>query len=474
MPTRNQSGLARLLAVSLSGLCLLIASVLAAGTACAQQSESSRVDEYIKQRIRELLIPGLSVAVVKDGKIVLAKGYGAANLETGTPTTAETEYRIASISKQFIAAAVLLLVQEGGMGLDDKAAKYLDGAPESWSQITIRQLLTHTSGIPRDPLDYHPYREQPITEVIQATYGLPLSFQPGEKWLYSNVGYFVLAEVITKVSGMPWDVFIAQRIFGPAQMNATQLATVSGIVAHRASGYQWTDNGAVNAENWIAVRPSSAFLSTALDLAKWDVFLDSSDLLNDASRKLMWSQAMLNDKTPVDYGFGWYVDSFLGRTRIHHDGQYPGFRSDYERFEDDKLSVILLANSDRVNLEPIAMKIAGNYEQRLRAPEFALRAEVGSGTTQAGQRIEIDVTAKDEDKAAPKSVVEIEIWDQSGAPVYKDHRAGENFVAGETKALHFSWAPKRAGRYSVNVGAYGPKWVTSYAWKENAASFEVK
>jgi CubicO group peptidase (beta-lactamase class C family) len=472
MRTRNQSGLARLLGVSLGGLCLLAA--LTARTSRAQQSEPSRVDEYIQQRMRELPIPGLSVAVVKDGKVVLAKGYGAANLETGTPATAETEYRIASISKQFIAAAVLLLVQDGRMGLDDKAAKYLDGAPESWSQITIRQLLTHTSGIPRDPTDYHPYREQPITEVIQSGYALPLSFPPGEKWLYSNVGYYVLAEVISKVSGTPWDAFIAERIFGPAQMKSTHLGAAAEIVPHRASGYQWTNNAVVNAENWIAVRPSSAFLSNVLDLAKWDVFLESSGLLNDASRKTMWSQATLNDKTPVDYGSGWYVDSFLGRKRIHHDGQYPGFRSDYERFEDDKLSVIVLANSDQVNVAPIAMKIAGIYETKLSAPEFALNADVEGGAAQAGQKVQIDVTAKDQGNAAPESLVEIEIWDEAGVPVYKEHKAGENFGTGETKTLHFSWTTTRAGKYSVNVGAYGPKWVLSYAWKENAATITVK
>jgi D-alanyl-D-alanine carboxypeptidase len=473
MHTRNQGGLARLPGVSLGGLCLLLVAALTARTSSAQQSESSRVDEYIQQRMRELPVPGLSVAVVKDGKVVLAKGYGAANLETGAPATAETEYRIASISKQFIAAAVLLLVQDGRVGLDDKAAKYLDGPPQSWSEITIRQLLTHTSGIPRDPTDYHPYREQPITEVIQSAYALPLSFPPGEKWLYSNVGYYVLAELISKVSGMPWDAFIAERIFRPAQMNSTQLGTAAEIVPHRASGYQWTNNTVVNAENWIAVRPSSAFLSNVSDLAKWDVFLDSSGLLNDASRRMMWSQATLSDKTPVDYGFGWYVDSFLGQKRIHHDGQYPGFRSDYERFE-DKLSVILLANSDRVSVEPIALKIAGIYEPKLSAPEFALSAEVEGVTAQVGQKVQIDVTAKDQGKAAPESLVEIEIWDEAGVPVYKEHKAGENFGAGETRTLHFSWTTTRAGKYSVNVGAYGPKWVVSYAWKVNAASITVK
>jgi D-alanyl-D-alanine carboxypeptidase len=473
MPTRNHSSLSRLLAVYLNGFCLLVVCTLTSATAYAQQSESNQVDEYVKQRMLELPIPGLSLAVVKDGKVVMARGYGAANLETGTPASPETEYRIASISKQFIATAVLLLVQEGRIGLDDKAARYLDRAPESWSQISIRQLLTHTSGIARDPVDYHPYREQLITEVIQSAYELPLSFQPGEKWLYSNVGYYVLAEVISKVSGMPWDAFISEHIFGPAQMSATQTGTAVGIVPHRASGYQWTNTGVANAENWIAVRPSSAFLSTVLDLAKWDAFLGSSGALNDSSRQMMWSPAKLNNGAPVDYGFGWYVDSFLGRTRIYHDGQYPGFRSDYERFEEDKLSVIVLANSDRVNLEPIAIKIAGIYEPKLSMPPFALSAEVPNGPATHGHSVEITVTATDEGKAAPNSLVEMEIWDESGVTVYKENKAGQNFGVRESKTLHFSWTPAKPGRYSVNVGAYGAKWVVGYAWKVNAASIVV-
>ena len=182
---------------------------------------------------------------------------------------------------------------------------------------------------------------------------------------------------------------------------------------------------------------------------------------------------MLKDNTPVGYGFGWYVDSFLGRTRIHHDGQYPGFRSDYERFEQDKLSVIVLANSDRVNLEPIAIKIAGIYEPKLITPPFTLSAEVHSGAATPGHSVEITVTATDDGKAAPDSLVEIEIWDESGVAVYKEHKAGQDFGAQESKTLRFSWTPARPGRYSVNVGAYGSKWVASYAWKENAASITV-
>ena len=153
-------------------LWLSCALALAGATPLAAQS---KVDDYIRATMAESRIPGLSVAVVKNGKIVKASGYGIANLETNTPATAQTVYKTASLSKQFIAAAIMLLVQEGKLSLDDKASKYLDGSPETWKDITVRHLLTSTSGIVRDPResDYEPYREQPITDVIKATYPIP-------------------------------------------------------------------------------------------------------------------------------------------------------------------------------------------------------------------------------------------------------------------------------------------------------------
>lgn len=439
----------------------------------SQQTEPDQVDDYVKQQMHELRIPGLSMAVVKEGRIVKASGYGMANLETSSPATPETVYKAASLSKPFIAAAILLLMQEGQIGLDDKVSKYLEGSPETWKEITVRHLLTHTSGIVRDPADYHPYSEQPITDVIRSVYPVPLSFPPGDRWLYSNVGYYALAEIITRVSGKPWDEFIAERLFAPAHITSTRTTTVTDIVPCRANGYQQKESGTVNAENWIAVRPSGAFLSTVLDLAKWDALLDSASPIKPSSRKLMWTPVTLNDKTSADYGFGWYVDSFLGRARIHHDGQFPGFRSDYERFEDDKLTVIVLANSDNASLASMAIKIAGFYAPELATPPFSLSANVPSEPLKNGNPITIKITAKDDGKAAPDSVVEMEIWDEAGQPVYKQDKQNESFGAGQTNIYTFAWTPTKAGTYTINIGSYGPHWTPSYAWKPKAATITV-
>jgi D-alanyl-D-alanine carboxypeptidase len=217
------------------------------------------VDDLIKSEMKKLSIPGLSIAVIKDRRIVKLDGYGLANIETGTPATADTVYGIASLSKQFIASAILLLSEENKLRLDDGIGQYLEGAPESWKDITIRHVLTHTSGIPRDPTDYHPYQQQKPMAVITSAYALPLLFKPGEKFLYSNVGYYILAEIIEKTSGGPWEEFVSNHFFKPAGLQATRPLT-DGIVPGRASGYDQANGKTINAENWIAARPSSAFL----------------------------------------------------------------------------------------------------------------------------------------------------------------------------------------------------------------------
>ena len=431
------------------------------------------VDDFIKGQMRDLQIPGLSVAVIKEGKIIKEKGYGLADVETNTPATPQTVYKAASLSKQFIGAAVMLLVQDGKLQLDENASKFLDSAPDNWKDITIRELLTHTSGIVRDPVDYDPYRAQAITDVIRSARSLPLNSQPGEKWLYSNIGYYVLAQIITNVSGKPWDQFISDRLFSPAGMVSTRTTTNTAIIPSRASGYTREGNTLINAENWIAVRPSGAFLSTVDDLAKWDPYLDTTSALTPSSRQQLWTRVKLKDQTSEDYGFGWYVHSFLGRARIHHDGQFPGFRSDYERFPDDKLTVIILANSDKAGLESFALKLAGFYAPALAPPPFVLTGDARAVISSTGNAIPIRFTAKDAGKAAPGSVIEIEVWDASDKSVFKDHKANESFAAGETKTYTFLWTPTKPGRYTVTLSAYGPSWTPGYAFKPKAIAITV-
>lgn len=316
------------------------------------------IDEAIRQEMRRLHIPGLSLAIVRDGRVVKTEGYGMANLELKVPSRPETVYKIGSVSKQFLAAAILLLVQEGRLRLDDRISQYLDGTPEPWREITLRHLLTHTSGMARESPAFSTLRERANEEILKGAYSLPLLFAPGERYAYSNLGYFCLAEILVRVTGKPWSEFLAERLFRPVGMIATRTTTSSEIVLHRADGYIWRNDRHENAGPQLAVRPSGAFLSTVLDLAKWDAALDTDWPLLSSTREQMWKPVRLNSGKTHPYGFGWMLESVRGHRLVRHGGSLPGFRAEFRRYLDDRLSIILLTNADQVELTTLGQKIA--------------------------------------------------------------------------------------------------------------------
>ena len=430
------------------------------------------VDDYVKSEMERLHIPGLSLAVIKDGHLVKAAGYGLSNVETATPATPETVYKVASISKPIIATAVMLLAQEGKLSLNDTVAKYLSDSPPSWANITVNQLLSHTSGLVRDPPDYHPYTEQEPMAVIESAYPLPVQSKPGERWSYSNVGYYVLAEIITRVAGRPWSDFVAERLFEPAGMTSTRLTSVSAIIPNRSRGYEFGPTGLSNAEDWIAVRPSGAYVSTVLDLARLDIFLDNHNPLSGTGRTAMITPAALLDGKSAPYGLGWNVDSYLGQEKISHGGQYPGFRSEWERYPNQKLSIIVIANLGSAKVERLVPKIAGFFSSDLVAPEFSASA-VRPDSFSVGKQGIITVIVHSVSRSAPDSVLELEIWDETTKAVNKQSRTAENFLKGESKTYEFTWTPVKAGKYTINLGIYGPKWNPNYSWSQDMATINV-
>ena len=456
-------------------ICVLISLFFAINAGAQDRSVLDRkADSIVKKWMEASHTPGAALGVIRDGHPLYIQFYGMANVETGTPVTKECVFMIASISKQFIATAILLLAQEGKLQPDTPAMHYISELPAAWKDITVRQLLSHTSGLIRDPAEYHPYTEQPIMAVIRSMYNLPLNSMPGDRWVYSNAGYFVLAEIISRVSGESWDAFIKKYIFQPAGMIRMVTNSAKDIISSRISGYHQDGNLMINAENWTAVRPSGAFSSTMEDMIKWDQFQDTGHLLTEQNKKLMWTPAVLNNKQPTAYGFGWYVESFLGRSRIHHDGQYPGFRSDYERFADDHLHIIILTNADNRSPEGLALNIAGIYEPGLNPPPFGISVREPEVSTSAGKPVTVNIDVRNEGKAAPGSVVEMEIWNEKGQPVYKQNSKDQNFTAGAASLYSYSWTPDKPGTYTVNVGVYGPHWVLGYAWKTNLSRIIVK
>ncbi len=321
------------------------------------QLRADAVDDLVNAELARQQIPGVALAVMKEGKLAKAAGYGLANVEEKIPVRPETVFRIASVGKQFIATGILLLVEDGKLTLDDRLGTLLDDAPPAWAPLTVRQLLSHTSGLVRESPGYLPILRQPDIAVIRAAYPLPLQFTPGEKYQYSNVGYFTLAEIIRRKGGRPWPEFIVARVFRPAQLDATG-TTDQPPRGPRATGYAGKEGKWTPVTDALAVRPSGAFHSTVLDLARWDRVLDGDAVLKPSSRNEMWTRIRLNDGSTHDYGLGWAVTAKGGRDMIRHGGSQSGFRTEYLRFPKERVTVIVLANADEAKPAVFAERVA--------------------------------------------------------------------------------------------------------------------
>lgn len=332
----------------------------------AVPAQVTEVNDYIKAEMARQKIPGVSLAIVKNGRVILAEGYGLANVELNVPVKPDAVFKIGSISKQFIATGIMLLVQQGKVGLDDKVSKHLEGTPETWSAISVRHLLTHTSGLVREAPGFEPFKVQSDADVIKTAYSLPLRFQPGEKWEYCNLGYFMLAEIIRKASGKPWEEYLKDQVFSPLGMTATRTTTVAEIIPNRASAYALRNEKLQNTDNWPAIRPSGAFLSTVHDLAKWEVALTADKVLNKSDREQMWTPVTLTSGRKYPYGFGWDLDDLRGVSTVNHGGTLTGFRAQFTRFPEQGLTVIVLTNLASANVDAITRGVAALFIPEIR------------------------------------------------------------------------------------------------------------
>lgn len=344
--------------------------LLALTSVAAAQTDT--LDRYVREEMGKQGIPGLSLAVVKDGKVIKSAGFGLANVELNVAATPETVYKVGSVSKQFLASAIMILVQDGKLALNDPITKHFPDAPDTWKEITIWHLLTHTSGLVREAPGFNPLKVQKDEDVIRTAYPVPLVFPTGKSWQYCNVGYFALAEIITRVSGKPWPEFLDERVFKPIGMNATRTTTINDLVPKRATGYYHDKNVMKNAGDYLALRPSGAFLSSVLDLAKWDAALYTDQILNAGTRTQMWKPAAVTtnkspEGQPVSYGFGWFIDSARSHRLVYHGGSLPGFRATMLRFVDDRLTIIVLTNGDEARPEVIARGVAAYFLPELKA-----------------------------------------------------------------------------------------------------------
>jgi CubicO group peptidase (beta-lactamase class C family) len=297
---------------------LLCATLLAAGTSSSPADPGMKVDAYVRGEIAREGIPGLALGVYRDGMIVKAEGYGLANLEWDVPAKADTVFQSGSVGKQFAATAVMMLVEEGKVGLDDPVQKYFPDAPDLWKNIKIRNLLSHTSGLgeyenaartkPDGP--FYLRLDMNEDELYKRISAMPMDFQPGEDWSYRNTNYVLLGILIHKVTGKFYGDYLEERIFKPLGMTATRIISDRDIIPHRAAGYELV-KGQLKNQEWVSPTFNSTadgtLYFTVLDLEKWDAALYTEKLLKRSSFEQMWTVMKLNNGRPnkANYGFAW-------------------------------------------------------------------------------------------------------------------------------------------------------------------------
>jgi CubicO group peptidase (beta-lactamase class C family) len=320
--------------------------------------------------------PGAAVLVALHGRPLLMKGYGLADLETGRAVTPATSFRLASLTKQFTATAILLLRQEGLLSLDDPIARHLPELPPFTTGITVRQVLHHVSGLP----DYEEYLR--ITHLVplqdfdvpfMVADGESLMFLPGTKYHYSNTGYALLGRIAGRVAGVPFPELLRKKVFAPAVMRSTVAFVEEGPpVPERAYGYSraqvlraWkrTDQSMTS-----AVLGDGGIYCSVQDWLAWDRALNAHLLLDSLTQEEAFTPATLADGSRTTYGFGWMIEAYRGMRATLHSGGTMGFSHFMVRFPDDEFTVVVLTNRDSAGVMPLVFRIVDAYLSDTRPP----------------------------------------------------------------------------------------------------------
>jgi len=320
--------------------------------------EIRSVDSLLNGSMKSMSIPGLSISVLKKGKVIYKKAFGYSNIELKSPATIRSNYLIGSVTKTFTAVAAMLLWEQGKIKLDDNIGKYLPELPSHWKPVRIRQLLNHTSGIATnlekpDSLCKFNYSIEHYTQqnVIEETACLPLRFPPGSKFEYSGRNYFLIGMLIEKLTGKPYEEFLMKEIFLPLVMDKTSMINYEKLIPDRADGYNYENGVLTNSQqmNPVIEFADGGLISTVEDLEKWMIGLKSGKVLKSATLDMMWSNPILSDGRTAPYGIGFGLSSYNGQRRIGHTGGIPGYSSCITHFRDSDVTVILLSNTYHEN-----------------------------------------------------------------------------------------------------------------------------
>jgi CubicO group peptidase (beta-lactamase class C family) len=453
-------------------LAILATLVLAAPPAWAQSALDS-VDRYVRAELARQRIPGMSVAVLRGDSVLLARGYGFADIEHRVPAADSTIYQSGSLGKQLTAAVVLLLAGEGKLGLDQSIRRYLPEGPRAWQAITVRHLLTHTSGIPDytdSTVDYR--RDYTEAQLVAVAARLPLQFRPGATWSYSNTGYVLLGIIVRRVSGEFYGDILRERILQPLGMRTARVISERDIVPNRASGYELVKGEPKN-QKWVAptlnTTADGSLYLTVLDLAQWARGLNHARVPDSAGLAESWTPVRLNDGGTYPYGFGWVVADQRGRLRIGHTGAWQGFRASLQRYPEFDLTVIALANLDAALPQAITFGIAGMLEPALLPPHLlrpseegppepvaALLAAVAAGQASSrlapGLRRFASKSVRDE---WGQSLVDVSRWEPLGCDTVGDR--GISRLGERIERICYARATGAASRLLASVG-YTADW----------------
>jgi CubicO group peptidase (beta-lactamase class C family) len=337
---------------------LLCACLLALSVAARAQDLLPKFEEYAQAAAKADRFSG-AILVARDGKVLVSKGYGMADVENDVPNTPETKFRLGSITKQFTAVSILLLQERGKLSVQDSICKYVAPCPEAWQPVTIHHLLSHTGGVP-DFTGFPDYQKTmrepaPVESLITRFRDRPLDFKPGEDWKYSNSGYILLGHVVEKVSGKSYESFLRENIFEPLKMTSTGYDHADEIVKRRARGYAAGPDGRVINASYLDMSiPFSAggLYSTVGDLYLWDQALYGEKILKKQSLDAMFTAVR------HDYGYGYGVAKLFNHRVLSHGGGIEGFSTSIHRFPDDRVTVIVLSNYEAANSGRIARDLA--------------------------------------------------------------------------------------------------------------------
>jgi CubicO group peptidase (beta-lactamase class C family) len=319
------------------------------------------IDQLVSAEMSRHQIPGMAVAVVKNGKVMTAKGYGFANLEHEAPVTTQSVFQSGSVGKQFTAVAIMLLAEQGKLRLDNQISRYLPRTKARWGSITVRHLLTHTSGIPdyEDEVDTRrDYSERELTEFIGL---LPREFSPGDKFDYSNSGYLLLGVMIRTITGKFHADFIRENILEPLGMVTARIVTDEDTVPHRVAGYR-VSNGQILNQEWMSATfnqtADGCFLLSVNDFLAWERAVRARALLKPESWSQIFTPVVLNSGKTHPYGFGWEFKQKDGQAVHGHDGSFRGFEAILMRYLEEDVTIVALANLADVDLTPITDSVA--------------------------------------------------------------------------------------------------------------------